>query len=548
MRCVNCLCAMGMVVVAVLALTAYGAAPPPAPPPLLVRPRLLGIVPGMRGNGWIEFSPDGRTFVVNHNEWNCDHTRTVQLWETASLRRRRLDDLPEEGIPFFGYEPAFTPDGRHLIVRRDSSVILWDLVVQKASVLCSSERRDNRRNPGRVVLSPDGRTLAIPWDGHTDLWDYRSRKRIGVVPSSKSIYAPVAFSADGATLAISGEEAQLWDVKTLQLKGVLKNLRECNRICFSPDGRFVATADTSSNRMRARLWSTRTHKAVADLQEGDARLENIRFSSCGRLLALGADLTKDGSKLQPGLVRFWDTAARRECGRLSIPGGLKHMAFSPADSVLAVSMNRHHKGSDMSVRVYRVLPPEPPRPAAPAARFVPDPKFVLPPEAARWWADLAGDNAEKAYDAVLALGTRPAVAVALLGRKLAPAPAARTRQRVAALIRDLASDEFAVRETASKELAKLGTAAEFALARAEGADDAEVRGRVVKLLQVLGPIRDGERLRAIRAAEALEMAGSDDARRLLAWLATGAPEATLTREASASLRRLERRRLLEKRP
>ena len=44
------------------------------------------------------------------------------------------------------------------------------------------------------------------------------------------------------------------------------------------------------------------------------------------------------------------------------------------------------------------------------------------------------------------------------------------------------------------------------------------------------------------------MAGTDDARRLLAWLATGAPEATLTREASASLRRLERRKLLEKRP
>ena len=72
---------------------------------------------------------------------------------------------------------------------------------------------------------------------------------------------------------------------------------------------------------------------------------------------------------------------------------------------------------------------------------------------------------------------------------------------------------------------------------------------VLRLLEALEPpIRDGQRLRAIRAAEALEMAGSDDARRLLAWLATGAPEATLTREASASLRRLDRRKLLEKRP
>jgi hypothetical protein len=44
----------------------------------------------------------------------------------------------------------------------------------------------------------------------------------------------------------------------------------------------------------------------------------------------------------------------------------------------------------------------------------------------------------------------------------------------------------------------------------------------------------------VRAIEALEHTASPAARRLLAALATGAPEAHQTRQAQAALRRLER--------
>ena len=219
------------------------------------------------------------------------------------------------------------------------------------------------------------------------------------------------------------------------------------------------------------------------------------------------------------------------------------MAASP-DGLLAVGVNylTSQRKPRTVFRVYRVLPPEPAGVAAPAPRFVPDAKAVLPPEAEGWWADLAGDDAEKAFTAVLALGDKPAVAVNLLGSKLRPA-AAPDRKRIAALIGDLGSDEFAARERASEELAKLGEVAELALRRVAAGSDTEARSRARKLLKAIDPpIRDGGRLRAIRSAEALEMVGTDEARRLLAWLATGAPEATLTREAAASLRRLDARK------
>ena len=57
-------------------------------------------------------------------------------------------------------------------------------------------------------------------------------------------------------------------------------------------------------------------------------------------------------------------------------------------------------------------------------------------EVAGWWADLAGDDAGRAYKAVFALAGRPEQAVALFGQKLRPAAAADHR-RIAGLIDEL---------------------------------------------------------------------------------------------------------------
>ena len=55
------------------------------------------------------------------------------------------------------------------------------------------------------------------------------------------------------------------------------------------------------------------------------------------------------------------------------------------------------------------------------------------------------------------------------------------------------------------------------------------------------PANQPERLRMLRALEALERIGTPEARQLLHQLGQGAPEAWLTREAKAGLQRLTRR-------
>jgi RNA polymerase sigma factor (sigma-70 family) len=70
---------------------------------------------------------------------------------------------------------------------------------------------------------------------------------------------------------------------------------------------------------------------------------------------------------------------------------------------------------------------------------------------------------------------------------------------------------------------------------------AGIRRRVAQLLdKVDSDVMTPDQLRGVRAVEALEYAGSGEARQLLQSLASGAAEARLTREAKASLARLRR--------
>jgi hypothetical protein len=112
---------------------------------------------------------------------------------------------------------------------------------------------------------------------------------------------------------------------------------------------------------------------------------------------------------------------------------------------------------------------------------------------------------------------------------------------VARLVVDLDSDQFAVRQRVGKELERLGEAAEPALRRAMTGDiSPEVRRRLAEVLNRLG-VLSGERLRAVRALEALERICSPEARMVVAKLARESAGTRSGTAAANTLRRLERR-------
>jgi WD40 repeat protein len=154
------------------------------------------------------------------------------------------------------------------------------------------------------------------------------------------------------------------------------------------------------------------------------------------------------------------------------------------------------------------------------------------------WADLADTDAGKAYRAIWALALTPEKAVPFLKARLQPASG--DRKQIDKLIRDLESQVFAVRDKAAADLERLSDAAEEALRQAlQGKPGLELKRRVEILLARISESAGSPALvRQERALEALESAGTQEARELVKRLADGYPAARWTQMAKATHARL----------
>ena len=103
-------------------------------------------------------------------------------------------------------------------------------------------------------------------------------------------------------------------------------------------------------------------------------------------------------------------------------------------------------------------------------------------------------------------------------------------------IRDLDSDQFAVREKATQGLLQMGSRSVPALEQARRtSNSAEMIERVNKILTNLTPKAD---YRLLRCLEILEAMNSPEAIKLLQTLSKGNPNADTTQRAIGALKRL----------
>ena len=154
------------------------------------------------------------------------------------------------------------------------------------------------------------------------------------------------------------------------------------------------------------------------------------------------------------------------------------------------------------------------------------------------WADLAGEDAAKAYQAGGQLLRSSATAWAFLDKQVRPV--ADETERIRRLIAALDDNDFDKRQAASKDLQQLELLAEPELRKTlDGKPSAETRKAVKGLLEDVWTVKTAEERRRTRAVWVLEQIGSADARKTLERLAGGAAAARQTREAKAALQRLK---------
>ncbi len=500
-------------------------------------------------NPWaIAFAPDGRTLASG------GHDCAIRLWDVATGKERPSaggHDFPVRGV-------AVSLDGTAATCGGDRFIRLWDVAAGRQT----RKFKTNTPYIPRMDLSPDGKIVACNYC----LWDRATGKELGRFKGQDYAIEAMAFSPDGRALAMAGGygspaggSIRLWDVATLtelrrfgdQLVHTLSyapggkllaagngdgtvvlwdvatgrevhringHKREVNSVAFSPDGKAVASSSFDGDLF---LWDAATGKLLRPfLRASSPRREHaylmaVAFAPNGKMLAT-ADRVDNAGEGGNGIT-LWDVATGRVRHRLAgHQGDVNAVAFAP-DGRTVISGS-----TDTTALVWDVTVPPHAKPAG-------------GPDAA--WDDLLSEDAARAYQAMCALAATPK-GVGLLGKHLPPAVPPDGRG-VAQLLKALDSEAFAERHRASQELEKLGEAAEPALRQAlAGLASLETRKRAGRLLNKLDP----EWLRTQRALEALELAGTEEANKVLQALSRGAPEARRTRGAKAALGRWVPRR------
>jgi WD40 repeat protein len=415
---------------------------------------------------------------------------------------------------------AFHPDGRTLAAYdHGGKVRFWNTADWSEQAPLDLGLAADDRSALRLTFSRDGtRLLTGTSKIGLSCWDLTARAEVWRQPPAGLGKEPntAVFSPDGRHIVSGGwDKAITWrDPRTGAIRrvetvpeGGYGDSTYVNRIAFAPDsGSFL----TAHHDALIRRWDTETGKLLGTL-DGHTRVVCwATFSPDGKWVASGSlDRT----------VRVWEAATGVEVCRLTgHDASVYDGAWGRGGRTLAAAA-----GSEVLVWSLRPDDPEP------------------PPDRASLWDDLAGDPVT-AYRAQWALLADPKAAAELIRERQPSVAAGPEDDRLGRLIADLDADSFRTRERAARALREAGPAAGPHLRAARAGAPPEARRRIDDLLAGLPAVVAPGDLRALRAVQVLEMAGTPEATGVLREWAGGPAAAVLTAEAAAALARLEVRR------
>jgi WD40 repeat protein len=499
----------------------------------------------------VSFMPSGKAIASGGKD------RTIRLWDLAKEKERFPNPGHQNGLE----SVAFTPDGRVVVTASaDGTLGLWEASSARLQRLCEGHEGAVHS----VAVSADGNTLASAGEDKTiRLWEAATGKPLARTPPGEYAVQAVLFGNDCKSVLSFDRPrfcflCSVWDAKTGKPLRRLKDVDRSGITAFalSPDGKVLA----SGHRGAVGFWDLSTDKGVIRLEDGGKEyVSSLAFSPMGDTLAVGyfdgivriwqlstgrllhkvqanrnhstvVAFSPDGRVIasggRDGSVCLWEVSTGgRRIRLLGHRGPVTSLAFAPSGAALASA------SEDTTALLWAV---------AGTTRGGPERLTLEQMEEA--WAALGGGDAARAYEAIIAWVYAPVQAVPFLGKRVRPATAVDAK-RLARLVAEFDSDQFAARESAYEELIKVGRSAEPVLRRAlAGQPSVEASRRIRKLLEKLeSGVLSPDELRALRAVEILEHIGRPEAKKLLQDLAGGAFEARLTQEAKATLERMGKR-------
>ncbi len=513
----------------------------------------------------VAFSPDGKKRLTRDNA-----SKVLRVFDVATGKELSRGHEAHEAAVETG---AFSPDGKVVATAgHDGTIRLWEPITGRPLRAIPAEHGGSIK---RVVFSPDGRTLASSgWEGPVRFRDAATGKEMGRLPEREPPDWFLAYSPDGRLLATStwgaqGSVIRLWDAVARKALGTVseKSYRLVPRP-FSPDGKRMVTIDgLDAVKCDVCLWDTATRKQLARWKL--SHVTNAFFSPDGTMLV--AVEPHDKNLSGTGALLFLDVAGSRwvriplpretSPASGSFPGAIspdgRFVAYVTDDDAIVLwevvsGQVRRRLRSHQGEFAQLAFSPDGTMLVSPSydsTSIIWDVTGLLDADRTRQrsreelrslWAALAGIDAAKADQAIVALVASAKDALPFLQENLKPAVTVDPKC-VRELLARLDSDRYEERERASRQLDEVREAAAPILRNTLAANpSAEVRRRLNRLLDEPGWPRVGERrLREVRAVEVLERMDTPGSRGLLQALAKGAAEARLTREAKAALARQE---------
>jgi WD40 repeat protein/class 3 adenylate cyclase len=269
------------------------------------------------GFGAVAFSPDGKQVLTGGFDG------IAILWDAVTGQKLR---------EFIGhtydinYGAGFSPDGRYVLTGSlDNTVRLWETQTGK-------EIRQFTTHTvwiDSVAFSPDGKYVAASGGGGAQIWNAETGQELRRFDSDGPdfSFARVSFSPDGrylVTADLSNGTTQLWNLSTGELLHQFTgNTDSVTSAIFSPDGKSVLTASVDGFAM---LWDIETREEVRQFTGHTEGIYTAIFSPDGRYVATASlDST----------ARLWDVETGQELRRfIGHTAAVENVAFSPNGNYL----------------------------------------------------------------------------------------------------------------------------------------------------------------------------------------------------------------------